>query len=133
MFRNLTAAILSLCLIVLAPQVSAASKTDKAAQTVATGPRRHLTNIIFAGLAGAILGLSTLSFYGRPQDRLSNVPMGAAAGIIIGTIYTTFKAASEPKDFYSVRDPQAELWRLADADRRENMTRTPQTKFTFEF
>src|SRR5580704_14870733 len=32
------------------------------------GPRKQLATIIFAGLGGAILGLSTLSFYGRPQD-----------------------------------------------------------------
>lgn len=65
-----------------------------------SGPRRQLTNIVFAGLAGAVLGLSTLSFYGRPQDKLDNIAIGAAIGIIGGTIFTTYKAAAEPRDFY---------------------------------
>lgn len=64
------------------------------------GARRQLATIIFAGLSGAILGLSTLSFYGRPQDRLSNIAVGFALGIFAGTIYTTYKAAAKPSDFY---------------------------------
>ncbi|HEX4924978.1 MAG TPA: hypothetical protein VFV50_12870 [Bdellovibrionales bacterium] len=64
------------------------------------GPRRQIALIIFAGLGGAILGLSTLSFYGRPQDRLSNIAIGFAVGIIGGTVYVTYKAAAEPKTFY---------------------------------
>ena len=58
------------------------------------GPRRQLATIVFAGLGGAVLGLSTLSFYGRPQDNLANIGIGFAAGIIIGTIYVTYKAAT---------------------------------------
>ncbi|MDZ4662610.1 MAG: hypothetical protein SGJ18_13440 [Pseudomonadota bacterium] len=67
-----------------------------------TGPRRQLATIIFAGLSGAILGLSTLSFYGRPQDRLSNIAVGFALGIFGGTIYTTYKAAAKPQEFYGL-------------------------------
>ncbi|MEQ1876190.1 MAG: hypothetical protein ABL958_06060 [Bdellovibrionia bacterium] len=65
------------------------------------GPRRQVALIIFAGLGGAILGLSTLSFYGRPQDKLSNIAIGFALGIIGGTIFVTYKAAADPKDFYN--------------------------------
>src|SRR6202000_2825400 len=57
------------------------------------GPKKQITIIVFSGLAGAILGLSTLSFYGRPQDKLSNIAVGFALGIITGTIYTTYQAA----------------------------------------
>lgn len=64
------------------------------------GPKRQATVIIFAGLGGAVLGLSTLSFYGRPQDKLSNIAIGAAVGIIVGTIYVTYKAATQPQEFY---------------------------------
>jgi hypothetical protein len=52
-----------------------------------------------AGIAGAILGLSTLSFYGRPQDKLSNIAIGFAIGVIGGAVYTTYKAASAPRDW----------------------------------
>ena len=74
---------------------------------ISSGPRKQLATIVFAGLAGAILGLSTLSFYGRPQDELSNIAVGFAVGIIIGTSYTTYLAATQPYEFYnSVYDPR---------------------------
>lgn len=64
------------------------------------GPKKQAAVIIFAGLGGAVLGLSTLSFYGRPQDKLSNIAIGAAVGIIVGTVYVTYKAATQPSEFY---------------------------------
>ena len=73
-----------------------------------TGPRKQLATILFAGLGGAILGLSTLSFYGRPQDKLSNIAIGAAIGVITGTSYVTYKAATNPSDLYAAK-PLIEL------------------------
>ncbi len=64
------------------------------------GPRRQISTIVYMGLAGAVLGLSTLSFYGRPQDKLTNIPIGFGAGVIIGTIYMTYQAATNPNEFY---------------------------------
>ena len=64
------------------------------------GPRRHMATILFAGLGGAVLGLSTLSFYGRPQDKLSNIAMGFAIGVFAGTCYVTYKAINTPSEFY---------------------------------
>lgn len=64
------------------------------------GPKRQLGIIVFSGVAGGLLGLSTLSFYGRPQDKLANIAIGFALGIIGGAVYTTYKAASAPRDFY---------------------------------
>lgn len=68
------------------------------------GPRRQVATIVFAGLAGAILGLSTLSFYGRPQEKMLNIAYGAAVGIIVGASYTTYKAATV------TRRPYEETW-----------------------
>lgn len=65
-----------------------------------SGAKRHLATIIFAGLGGAVLGLSTLSFYGRPQDNLANIAIGFAVGAIAGTVYVTYQAASKPDEFY---------------------------------
>nr|HMN69320.1 hypothetical protein [Bdellovibrionales bacterium] len=97
-------------------------------------PRRHIQNIIFAGLAGAVLGLSTLSFYGRPQDRLSNIAVGFAIGVISGTAYSTYKAAAEPKDFYNWQEAHPETWALFDNPRgNENAAFTPRSAFIFEF
>jgi hypothetical protein len=68
-----------------------------------TGTRKQLATIIFAGLAGAILGLSTLSFYGKPQEKLDNIAVGAALGIIGGAIYSTYQVATAPYEMYDVR------------------------------
>lgn len=67
-----------------------------------TGTRKQLATIIFAGLSGAILGLSTLSFYGRPQDHLSNIAIGFAFGVIGGVTFTTYKAATKPYEAYDI-------------------------------
>lgn len=63
-------------------------------------PRKQLATIIFAGLAGSILGLSTLSFYGRPQDKLANIAIGFALGVVGGFIYVTYTAVEDPNRFY---------------------------------
>lgn len=71
------------------------------------GPRRQLATIIYSGLGGAVLGLSTLSFYGRPQDKLSNIAVGFAVGVIVGTIAVTYSAATNPDEFYGLQDPNS--------------------------
>lgn len=73
------------------------------------GPRRQLATIIYSGLGGAVLGLSTLSFYGRPQDKLSNIAVGFAVGVIVGTIAVTYNAATNPDDFYGLQDGGPQL------------------------
>lgn len=72
-----------------------------------SGPRRQLATIIFAGLGGAVLGLSTLSFYGRPQEKLSNIAVGFALGVIVGTVMVTYKSASTRQ--YYEEEPAALL------------------------
>lgn len=134
MLRCLTACILSGALAFAAPVSYAAQNGEKENQVTTTNSaRRNIQTIVFAGLAGAVLGLSTLSFYGRPQDHLQNVPGGAAVGIIIGATYTTYKAAVEPKEFYSFHDLTPETWRLASFDSRDLNARAPRTSFIFSF
>ena len=99
MVVRLLSVVLVLSLAML-PEVSFAQKAGGANTEKVSGPRKPLTIIVFAGVAGAILGLSTLSFYGRPQDKLANIAVGFAIGIISGAVYTTYKAAASPKDFY---------------------------------
>jgi len=90
-----------------------------------TGTRRQIATIIFAGLAGGILGLSTLSFYGRPQDHLSNIAIGFAVGVIVGTGYTTFKAATRPYEAYD-QGAMNDLPPI-DSTSRENMASIGRT------
>lgn len=67
------------------------------------GPRKQIGTIIYAGLGGAVLGLSTLSFYGRPQDKLANIAIGFAIGVMGGTVAVTYNAATNPDDFYGAK------------------------------
>jgi hypothetical protein len=99
------------------------------------GPRKQLATIVYAGLGGAILGLSTLSFYGRPQDKLSNIAIGFAIGVISGTSYVTYKAASNPAEFYGLKpqiEREMELAARASAVAREAPA-LAQAGWTWEF
>jgi len=98
-FKRILISIITCCLFSQASWGQNSQKSE-----VTAGPRKQLATIIFAGLSGAILGLSTLSFYGRPQDRLSNIAVGFALGIFAGAIYSTYKAAARPDEFYSFED-----------------------------
>lgn len=73
---------------------------EELAQETAFQPRSQISTIVYMGLGGAVLGLSTLSFYGRPQDRLSNIAIGFGVGVIIGAIWVTWKAARKPTELY---------------------------------
>ncbi len=102
------------------------------------GPRKQLATIIFAGLGGAILGLSTLSFYGRPQDHLSNIAIGFGVGIIGGTVLMTYQAASNPREFYGTPPgannlyPQSETFSDLALKNDSKITST-RIGFNFEF
>ncbi len=87
-----------LCLCFMAP---AWAQQPSSAATTFSGPKRHMATIIFSGLGGAVLGLSTLSFYGRPQDHLSNIAIGFGVGVITGTVVMTYRAATNPREFYA--------------------------------
>jgi uncharacterized membrane protein len=135
--KSIASVALSVVLIflftVLSPQ--AVAQGAKTKSNAPGGPSRHLSVIVFAGVAGAVLGLSTLSFYGRPQDKLTHIAIGAAIGIIGGAIYTTFKAATDPKDFYGLREqgPNPEFWNLALDSRQRPEGYVPKASMTFEF
>ncbi len=93
------ALILSLNFVLCAaPNNSWAQAQNEASSSELSGTRKQIATIIFAGLAGAILGLSSLSFYGRPQEKLSNIAVGFAIGIIGGVVVTTYNVARSPYD-----------------------------------
>ena len=51
--------------------------------------------VLGAGAAGAVLGLSTLSFAEEPTKNLKNVSMGAAIGIILGVGIVIYNQATK--------------------------------------
>jgi hypothetical protein len=48
-----------------------------------------------AGAGGAVLGLSTLSFYDKPSKHIANVWTGAALGVIAGVIFVAYNSAQK--------------------------------------
>ncbi len=53
-----------------------------------------------SGVAGAILGLSTLPFYGEPTEHFRNVIVGGALGIIVGVGVVAYLQATETTSYY---------------------------------
>lgn len=93
-----------------------------------TGPRRQITTIFLSGLAGAVLGLSTLSFRGRPQDHLGDIAIGFGIGAVIGTIYTTYDTATSPEKYYGEFDPTKDI-----QYEQKNSDLVPLFAYQFEF
>ena len=60
-----------------------------------SGVRRNLATIIFCGLGGAVIGISTLSFYGDPENHVGNITTGLALGTLAGVAYVTTRAATQ--------------------------------------
>ena len=57
--------------------------------------RRNIATVVFVGLGGAVLGLSTLSFYGEPQEHVNNITTGFLVGLIGGSIYVAADSTKE--------------------------------------
>lgn len=53
-----------------------------------------LAIIVGAGAGGAILGLSTLSFYEKPKEHWKNITVGGAIGVIAGVAVVVFLQAT---------------------------------------
>lgn len=113
----------------LAQPLNAFAQTGQGNPTTVSGPRKQLATIVFSGLAGAVLGLSTLSFHGRPQDKLSNIAVGFAIGIIGGTIYTTYKQATQP---YGATTMERE-WYFAELDKKQSIYENSTYSFSQEW
>lgn len=101
MIRLLISLVLMISCASSMAQTNGANQNNEPSAIEKYGPRRQISTIVYMGLAGAVLGLSTLSFYGRPQDKLTNIPIGFGVGVVIGTIYMTYQAAANPNDFYN--------------------------------
>lgn len=92
---------LLVCLISLGLCLSQAQSAYAQNQSrTGAGPsvRSQVAKILLSSLGGAVLGISTLSFYDRPQDHLSNVAVGGTLGAVLGSIYVT----KESLDYDSV-------------------------------
>lgn len=98
--------------------------------------------VLGAGAAGAILGLSTLSFVETPKDHLKNIAIGGAIGIVVGVGIVVFSQASRSQtvivgDAATPLTPEAveSLARLDFSKQKiaENYLQSPALGFNFTF
>ena len=89
MKRQLVRNIVALCasFLVLMTSANAQSVNESSMSW-----RRGTAIILFAGIGGGILGLSTLSFYGNPQEHTDNITLGGLIGVLAGASYVTYRA-----------------------------------------
>lgn len=110
--------------IVLLMSTPALSQTDR-------NIKRGVATVLFASLGGAVLGLSTLSFYGEPEEHTNNITLGAAIGFVGGLAYLAVGSRqSAPSDNYSLM-PEADF-----KNRRAlafSSARAPVIKVQFDF
>jgi len=62
---------------------------------IRSGLKSDFRMIVFAGLGGAVLGLSTLSFVEKPSKEIKRIYIGFAVGAIIASIFVLYKATSK--------------------------------------
>ncbi len=68
-----------------------------------------LSLVAYAGVGGAVLGLSTLSFVDEPSEHLKNIIVGGAIGIIVGVAFVAYKQAMSTSTEYNDTVMEAEI------------------------
>lgn len=67
--------------------------------------KRSVATMIFSSLGGAVLGLSTLPFYGEPQEHANNITVGALLGFVAGAGYVVYDSSRpQPPAYNYVQD-----------------------------
>lgn len=78
--------VLILSCVLLISSVSGAQTQTQTGRNV----KRNVAAVLFSSLGGAILGLSTLSFYGEPHEHANNITTGALIGLVAGVGYVVY-------------------------------------------
>lgn len=95
--------------------------------------KRSVAAILFSSLGGAILGLSTLSFYGEPQEHTGNIAVGALVGFAGGVSYVLYDSlqplATSNQDFGKVFEQETYRQRAFASFAKA----PPMIRFEFEF
>jgi ABC-type Fe3+ transport system permease subunit len=85
----------SLALILLIVQPVATIAKDEMPNGLVDDSIRDMSIVFGTGAAGAVLGLSTLSFVDEPSKHMKNIAVGGAVGVVIGVAAVIFYQASK--------------------------------------
>jgi hypothetical protein len=113
---------------------------------LASSSKNDFLIVVSAGLAGAILGLSTLSFVEEPKEHTRNILVGASIGIIAGVAAVAYLQAEkssaifraeesarlyDPKDFDTSKRV---TWHYEELNSKSQMIQSPQKiSYSFKF
>ena len=87
---------LTLLVLTLTTQ-SVFAQSNDAVQGLVDDSKNDLMIVVGGGLAGAVLGLSTLSFVEEPKEHTRNILVGASVGVIIGVALVAYTQANKSR------------------------------------
>ena len=93
---------LSLGLILSSESFAQSSEEDFVKST-----QNDLMIVAASGAAGAVLGLSTLSFVDKPSQHVANIWTGAAIGVIAGVIFVAYNSAQKGQEGLEMEEASA--------------------------
>lgn len=94
---------LLLALTFLMPRAAVAQDSN---DDIVASTQGDIMLVAAAGVGGAVIGLSTLSFYDKPSKHVSNIWTGAAIGIIAGVIVVALSHAQKTQEELSLYSPK---------------------------
>lgn len=119
---------------------------NKDVEELVEGTKSDLLVVISGGLAGAVLGLSTLSFVDEPKEHTRNIIVGASIGIIAGVGYVAYSQANKSREMMygpadqAKNDPKSfhtyarAGWHFNEVAERSSMINNPnQVTYSFKF
>lgn len=95
--------------------------------------------VVGMGAAGAIVGLSTLSFYEKPKEHWKNVTMGGAIGVILGVAVVAYLQATRTQDYDEEESEESALFDTKQRNRwheeifQKNQSSQPTLAFNLNF
>lgn len=97
---------------------------------------KDVYTVVGIGIGGAVLGLSTLSFAEQPKDKLKNIVIGGAIGVILGVGVVAYKHATKTQtvyEEYSLKDFNTNLRLTWHESNFENYKDPNSPSFTYQF
>lgn len=95
--------------------------------------KRNIATVLFASLGGAVLGLSTLSFYGDPEEHTNNIGTGALLGFLGGVSYLAYDSSRPGAPVYDYSQSFGIDYRSRRASATQVAKSLPLVQYSFTF
>lgn len=124
--KKLVCLLLSLQFLTMAPAFAAD-------EDIITKTQNDLLIVAAAGGAGAVLGLSTLSFVDKPSQHISNIWTGAAIGVIAGVVFVAYDSAQRGTEDLQSSKEFSSFERVAWHQENDKNLTLPSVQFGTQF